>query len=84
MKIKSIIGAALLLFTACTSNTFEGGDGNNSYLKRDAAEGPAMMYLMVAIVGVRFVGLGRACARYAERLMTHKTAFHAAKPNNWV
>ena len=38
MKIKSIIGAALLLFTACTSNTFEGGDGNNSYLKRDAAE----------------------------------------------
>jgi len=38
MKIKSIIGAALLLLTACTSNTFEGGDGNNSYLKRDAAE----------------------------------------------
>ncbi len=29
-----------------------------------------MMYLMVAIVGVRFFGLGRACA-YAERLMTH-------------
>lgn len=43
-----------------------------------AAEGPAMMYLMVAIVGVRFFGLGRACARYAERLMTHSKVLAAA------
>lgn len=43
-----------------------------------AAEGPAMMYLMVAIVGVRFFGLGRACARYAERLMTHSKVLVAA------
>lgn len=43
-----------------------------------AAEGPAMMYLMVAIVGVRFFGLGRACARYAERLMTHSKILAAA------
>ncbi|WP_315355220.1 ATP-binding cassette domain-containing protein [Rothia mucilaginosa] len=43
-----------------------------------AAEGPAMMYLMVAIVGVRFFGLGRACARYAERLMTHSKVLSAA------
>ena len=43
-----------------------------------AAEGPAMMYLMVAIVGVRFFGLGRACARYAERLMTHSKVLTAA------
>lgn len=42
-----------------------------------AAEGPAMMYLMVAIVGVRFFGLGRACARYAERLMTHSKVLAA-------
>ena len=43
-----------------------------------AAEGPAMMYLMVAIVRVRFFGLGRACARYAERLMTHSKVLAAA------
>ena len=43
-----------------------------------AAEWPAMMYLMVAIVGVRFFGLGRACARYAERLMTHSKVLAAA------
>lgn len=43
-----------------------------------AAEGPAMMYLMVAIVGVRFFGLGRACARYAERLTTHSKVLAAA------
>ena len=43
-----------------------------------AAEGPAMMYLMVAIVGVRFFGLGRATARYAERLLTHSRVLAAA------
>ncbi|MGV8877001.1 MAG: thiol reductant ABC exporter subunit CydC [Rhodoglobus sp.] len=36
-----------------------------------ASEHPPIMYLMVAIVGVRFFGLGRAGLRYAERLMTH-------------
>ncbi|WP_105565908.1 ABC transporter ATP-binding protein/permease [Microbacterium halophytorum] len=36
-----------------------------------------IMYLMVAIVGVRFFGLGRSVARYAERLATHSAAFRA-------
>ncbi|MDY3049505.1 MAG: thiol reductant ABC exporter subunit CydC [Rothia sp. (in: high G+C Gram-positive bacteria)] len=36
-----------------------------------AAEQPAMMYLLVAITGVRFFGLGRATSRYFERLRTH-------------
>lgn len=31
--------------------------------------------LMVAIVGVRFFGLGRSVGRYAERLATHSAAF---------
>jgi ATP-binding cassette subfamily C protein CydCD len=39
-----------------------------------ASEQPAIMYLLVAIVGVRFFGLGRAVARYAERLVTHRAA----------
>jgi ATP-binding cassette subfamily C protein CydCD len=34
-----------------------------------------IMYLLVAIVGVRAFGIGRAVARYAERLVTHRAAF---------
>ena len=36
-----------------------------------ASEEPAIMYLLVAIVGVRFFGIGRAVLRYCERLLTH-------------
>ncbi|CAN5395052.1 N/A [soil metagenome] len=39
-----------------------------------AAEHPPVLYLMVAIVSVRFFGLGRAVFRYAERLLTHDVA----------
>lgn len=34
-----------------------------------------IMYLLVAIVGVRAFGIGRAVGRYAERLLTHRAAF---------
>lgn len=40
-----------------------------------ASELPAIMYLLVAIVGVRFFGLGRAVLRYCERLVTHDAVF---------
>lgn len=43
-----------------------------------SAEQPAMMYLLVAVTGVRFFGLGRASARYAERLRTHDLVLKAA------
>lgn len=43
-----------------------------------AAEQPAMMYLLVAVTGVRFFGLGRATSRYAERLRTHNLVLGAA------
>ena len=36
-----------------------------------------IMYLLVAIVGVRFFGIGRAVSRYVERLVTHTAAFRA-------
>ena len=39
-----------------------------------AAEQPPVLYLMVAIVSVRFFGLGRAVLRYVERLLTHDVA----------
>ncbi|MBH0117061.1 thiol reductant ABC exporter subunit CydC [Salinibacterium sp. NG253] len=37
-----------------------------------ASEHPSFMFLLVAIVGVRFFGIGRAALRYAERLATHR------------
>ncbi|MET0449995.1 MAG: thiol reductant ABC exporter subunit CydC, partial [Aeromicrobium sp.] len=40
-----------------------------------AAERPPVLYLMVAIVSVRFFGLSRATLRYVERLFTHDAAF---------
>lgn len=43
-----------------------------------ASEQPDLMYLLVAIVGVRFFGIGRAVARYAERLVTHDVVFRVA------
>ncbi|WP_165063352.1 thiol reductant ABC exporter subunit CydD [Marisediminicola senii] len=42
-----------------------------------ASQQPAIMYLMVAIVGVRFFGIGRSVIRYAERLLTHDTVFRS-------
>lgn len=42
-----------------------------------ASEQPPIMYLLVAIVGVRFFGIGRAGLRYAERLVTHDAVLGA-------
>jgi len=39
-----------------------------------AAEHPAMLTMLVAIVGVRAFGLGRPVFRYAERLVSHDNA----------
>ena len=42
-----------------------------------ASEHPAIMYLMVAIVGVRFFGIGRSVLRYGEQLASHDAIFRA-------
>lgn len=39
-----------------------------------AAEQPPVLYLMVAIVSVRFFGISRSVLRYVERLATHDVA----------
>ena len=44
------------------------------YLISRAAERPAVLSLMVAIVAVRFFGLGRPVIRYLERLASHDAA----------
>lgn len=46
----------------------------SAWLVVRAAEQPPVLYLLVAIVGVRFFGVGRAVLRYAERLLTHDAA----------
>jgi thiol reductant ABC exporter CydC subunit len=44
------------------------------YLISRAAERPAVLSLEVAIVGVRFFGIGRPLTRYLERLASHDLA----------
>ncbi len=44
------------------------------YLISRAAERPAVLSLFVAIVGVRFFGLGRPVVRYLERVTSHDVA----------
>ncbi|MCU1422196.1 MAG: transporter ATP-binding protein, partial [Microbacteriaceae bacterium] len=51
--------------------------GLSGWLIVRASEHPPIMYLLVAIVGVRFFGIGRAVLRYGERLVGHDTAFRA-------
>ncbi|WP_422391726.1 thiol reductant ABC exporter subunit CydD [Arthrobacter sp. N1] len=43
-----------------------------------ASEQPPILYLLTAIVGVRFFGIGRSLLRYEERLWLHRAVFHRA------
>ncbi|MBG6218080.1 ATP-binding cassette subfamily C protein CydCD [Arthrobacter sp. CAN_A6] len=43
-----------------------------------AAEQPPILYLLTAIVGVRFFGIGRSLLRYSERLWLHGAVFTRA------
>ncbi|MFM6965959.1 MAG: thiol reductant ABC exporter subunit CydC [Rhodoluna sp.] len=49
--------------------------GFSAWLISRASEMPPVMYLNMAIVGVRGFALGRAAFRYAERLLLHNSAF---------
>jgi ATP-binding cassette, subfamily C, bacterial CydC len=51
--------------------------GTAGYLISRAAERPAILSLTVAIVAVRFFGLARPVARYADRLWSHDLALRA-------
>ncbi|SJM70528.1 thiol reductant ABC exporter subunit CydC [Gulosibacter sp. 10] len=50
----------------------------SGWLIVSAAEQPPIMLLTVAIVGVRFFGIGRAALRYAERIALHDAVFRGA------
>ncbi|MEX5272082.1 thiol reductant ABC exporter subunit CydD [Kocuria sabuli] len=64
------LGTASALFAAALT-------GLSGWLIVRAAEQPGIMHLMVAIVGVRFFGIGRSVLRYAERLATHDAVLAA-------
>lgn len=49
----------------------------SAWLITRAAEMPPIMYLNMAIVGVRFFALSRASFKYVERLSSHNAAFQA-------
>ncbi len=51
--------------------------GLSGWLIIRASEQPPILYLLGAIVGVRFFGIGRAVLRYCERLVVHDLVFEA-------
>src|SRR3954471_19961086 len=48
--------------------------GTSGWLISRAAQQPPVLYLMVAVVTVRALGIGRGVLRYAERLTSHDVA----------
>jgi len=62
-----VLGALTVCFAA-------GLMGTAGYLVSRAAERPAILSLGVAIVAVRFFGIGRPLVRYLERLASHDLA----------
>lgn len=64
------VGVLAALFAVALS-------GLSGWLIIQASEQPPILYLLGAIVGVRFFGIGRAVLRYLERLLTHDAVFAA-------
>jgi ATP-binding cassette subfamily C protein CydCD len=67
----ALLGAAALLAGVALTAT-------SAWLIAKASLHPPILTLSVAIVGVRFFGLGKAALRYVERLVTHDAAFRTA------
>ena len=66
----ALVGVLAALFAVALS-------GLSGWLIIRASEQPPILYLLGAIVGVRFFGIGRAVLRYCERLLTHDAVFAA-------
>jgi ATP-binding cassette subfamily C protein CydC len=64
---------AVLCGTAATGAAV-GLMGTSGWLISRAAQQPPVLYLMVAVVTVRALGLGRGILRYCERLASHDVA----------
>lgn len=66
----AVLGTFAALFAVALS-------GLSGWLIIRASEQPPILYLLTAIVGVRFFGIGRAVLRYWERLLLHDAVFGA-------
>lgn len=66
----AIVGTLAAIFAVALS-------GLSGWLIIRASEQPPILYLLTAIVGVRFFGIGRAVFRYWERLLLHDAVFAA-------
>ncbi|QDG87996.1 thiol reductant ABC exporter subunit CydD [Pseudarthrobacter sp. NIBRBAC000502770] len=66
----AFVGTLAALFAVALS-------GLSGWLIIRASEQPPILYLLTAIVGVRFFGIGRAVSRYWERLLLHDAVFAA-------
>jgi ATP-binding cassette subfamily C protein CydC len=51
----------------------------SAWLISRAAEQPPIMYLSIAVVGVRGFAVGRSAGRYVERILLHDSAFKMLK-----
>ncbi len=71
---KFLAAGALAILAALFAVALSGLSG---WLIIRASQQPPILYLLGAIVGVRFFGLGRAVLRYSERLLTHDAVFAA-------
>ncbi|MGX2995910.1 thiol reductant ABC exporter subunit CydD [Streptomyces sp. JNUCC 64] len=63
--------ALALLFGALALGSAVGLMAVSGYLISRASEQPPVLYLMTAVTATRTFGIGRACFRYAERLVSH-------------
>ncbi len=66
----ALVGTLAAIFAVALS-------GLSGWLIIRASEQPPILYLLTAIVGVRFFGIGRAVLRYWERLLLHDAVFTA-------
>ncbi|MEW1808532.1 thiol reductant ABC exporter subunit CydD [Pseudarthrobacter sp. NPDC080039] len=66
----ALVGTLAAIFAVALS-------GLSGWLIIRASEQPPILYLLTAIVGVRFFGIGRAVFRYWERLLLHDAVFAA-------
>jgi len=74
---RSVLGRMLLAVAAggAAAGAAIGLTATSAWLISRAAERPPVLYLMVAVTGVRFFGVSRGAFRYAERLTGHDAAF---------
>ncbi len=66
---------AALFLSVCASGAAIGLTATAAFLISKASLQPPILTLSVAIVAVRFFGISRGVARYAERLVGHNAAF---------